>query len=166
MLIGFWSTSEVPYGAFSNWAKYSFIMDGIKFSSSEQAFMYLKAKLFGDEENMKKILESKSPMIVKRLGRAVKPFDSYVFDKYKFDFMVKVNYEKFTQNENLKKLLLSTGDATIVEASPKDGIWGIKMDVNDPDFNNPEKWRGLNLLGKALMVVRDKIKEEEASKQV
>lgn len=64
----------------------------------------------------------------------------------------------FSQNMELKAFLLSTGDAILAEASPYDGIWGIRMQADAPDIVNPLKWRGQNLLGFALMEVRDELR--------
>ncbi len=157
MIIGFWQTKE-ENGYLSNWYKAEFNFDGHHFYNSEQAFMYLKAKLFNDVEMIEKILNTKNPVLCKRFGRAVKQFDSKVFDQYKYQFMVAVLIEKFSQNPELLKLLLNTNDSILVEASPKDKIWGIGIGVDHVDFLNPDKWPGKNLLGKALMEVRDKLK--------
>lgn len=144
-------------GYFSNWFRAEFDYDGHYFINFEQAFMYLKAKLFTDIEIMEKILNNGNPMIYKKLGRCVKPFDSDIFDKNKYQFMIDVVYAKFSQNEYLKRILISTKDAILVEASPKDNIWGIGMDINQPGFKDPSRWQGQNLLGKALMAVRQKL---------
>ena len=61
------------------------------------------------------------------------------------------------QNDELRNFLLSTGDKVLVEASPSDRIWGIGLGKNNPDALDPTKWRGQNLLGFALMNVRDSI---------
>lgn len=153
-VIGFWKPKDA-YGEFSNWYKAEFDYDGKHFINSEQAFMYLKAKLFNDFEIMEKILKNGNPMICKNLGRCVKSFDPSIFDENKYEFMVDVLLAKFSQNSSLKKMLLDTCDAILVEASPKDKIWGIGMDVNHSNFNDQSKWDGLNLLGKALMEVRN-----------
>ena len=67
-------------------------------------------------------------------------------------------FMKFSQNPELREFLLSTGDDILVEASPYDAIWGIRMSVNDENATNPMKWRGRNLLGFALMEARDEIR--------
>lgn len=72
--------------------------------------------------------------------------------------MVEVLTVKFEQNPRLKDYLLATGDAVLVEAAPKDRLWGIGMGENNLDVENPKKWLGRNLLGKALMQVRDQLK--------
>ena len=73
---------------------------------------------------------------------------------------------KFSQNEKLKQFLLNTKDKILAEASPHDKIWGIGMAEDDKEILNPEKWKGENLLGKALMKVRDIIKKEKFPKVI
>jgi len=73
-------------------------------------------------------------------------------------FVVRGNIAKFGQNPALKTFLLNTGHRILVEASPTDRIWGIGWSENDPQTQNPEQWRGLNLLGFALMVARSQLR--------
>lgn len=157
-MIGFWKPKQ-ENGYLSNWYTSEFDFDGHHFYNSEQAFMYLKAKLFNDLETLDKILSNKSPMICKNLGRAVKPFDPVIFDEHKYQFMVDVLVAKFSFNQELLSLLLATNDEILVEASGKDKIWGIGLTVEHVDFNNPDKWPGQNLLGKALMEVREMLRK-------
>ena len=76
------------------------------------------------------------------------------------NIIINGNILKFSQNKELKKFLLETGDKILVEASPTDKIWGIGMDQKNPDIYNPNNWKGLNLLGFSLMHVRDIIKQK------
>ena len=69
----------------------------------------------------------------------------------------KGNYAKFTQNKDLLKELRKTGNRVIVEASPLDFIWGIEKDEDDPSALDPSHWSGTNLLGFAIMLVRNEI---------
>lgn len=139
---------------FSQWYKSNFTIDDITFSSCEQYMMYKKAMLFGDDKIAELILLSDEPVDQKALGRKVKNFDRDIWDEHCFSFVYQGNYAKFSQNEELKNQLQLTGDRIIVEASPYDKIWGIKMDVGDDSIENPENWRGQNLLGFAIMTVR------------
>ena len=102
-------------------------------------------------------MKEEEPDIIKDLGREVKNFDPEIWDQHKFDVVVKGNLAKFGQNEKLRKFLLNTGSAILVEASPYDRVWGIGMREDNKDAKNAEKWYGINLLGFALMVVRDKL---------
>lgn len=144
----------------SNWYTCEFEYKGIKFHNSEQAFMWEKAMFFGDEETAAKILKTPNPRENKRLGRTVKNFDRDMWLKRGYDVMREVCFQKFSQNEELKTTLLSTGDKIIVEASPEDVIWGIGLYHNNDDVLDESKWKGLNLLGKALGEVREALKFE------
>ena len=114
-----------------------------------------KARLFLDEENHQKILDCKHPNEAKKLGRAVKNFDSEIWDSKKYVIVYKANLAKFSQHEPLKEFLLNTKNRVIVEASPVDNIWGIGMAKDHKHVENPNKWKGYNLLGYVLMEVRD-----------
>lgn len=71
--------------------------------------------------------------------------------------MCRANHAKFSQHPDLKTFLLQTGERVLVEASPVDSIWGIGLAQDDPRIDNPLQWQGLNLLGFALMKVRDQL---------
>jgi ribA/ribD-fused uncharacterized protein len=139
-------------GYLSNFHRCQFKIDDITFSTSEQAFMYEKAKLMGDPVIADKILKADAPQRAKYLGGQIKPWDQALWDKHKVDIMYKVVYQKFSQNHILQKKLLATGSKTLVEAAANDRIWGIGISVEDA--KNNRTWRGQNLLGKVLMDVR------------
>ena len=119
--------------------------------------MASKARLFRDNRSLQKIMSETVPVKMKKLGGFVKSFDQKTWDENKFNIVVWANYYKFSQNHKLKEILLATGDREIVEASPRDSIWGIGFSAESAPFNR-HKW-GHNLLGKALMEVRQMIKE-------
>lgn len=146
MDIGFYGWKN-EYGEFSNFYPCSFEIDGIKFSSTEQAFMWNKAHLFQDKEMESKILATTNPASVKKYGRLVKNFNDSVWTKVRQDIMYQVNLAKFSQNPKLKELLLSTGDAHLYEDSPTDYVWGVGANGT-----------GQNLLGKTLMKVREQLR--------
>ena len=118
-----------------------------------------KARLFGDEVTLTKILSAKNPGAAKAFGREVRNFDGETWDKEKFEIVVKGNVHKFSQNPELKAFLIGTGSRVLVEASPVDKIWGIGLEQNHEHADNPLKWKGENLLGFALMAARDRIQE-------
>ena len=138
-----------------------FKSNDIEYNCAEQYMMSEKAKLFKDEETYQLILKETSPDKIKRLGRQIKNFNNREWDKNKLNIILQGNILKFSQNEDLKKFLIETGDKILVEASPYDKIWGIGLDQNNPDSSNPLKWNGINLLGFSLMQVRDIIKKNE-----
>ncbi|QFT55353.1 Swarming motility protein YbiA [Microbulbifer sp. THAF38] len=120
--------------------------------------MYHKAKLFGDSNACKKILASPNPGEAKSIGRQVVGFNQNMWDKKRFDIVVNANLAKFSQNIELKEFLLNTENRVLVEASPVDNIWGIGLAQDSPKAQDPNTWKGLNLLGFALMEVRDKLR--------
>ena len=148
-------TKAVTETCLSQWYPCQFEVEGVTYTSAEQYMMAEKAKLFGDEEIRAEILNTDDPRMCKALGRKVKNFDKAVWNKEKEHIVRKGNTKKFLQNSALRSFLLSTGDKVLVEASPTDRVWGIGMGKNNPDALDPQKWRGQNLLGFALMNVRD-----------
>lgn len=146
-------------GVFSQWYSCKFTVDGITYNCAEQFMMASKAKTFGDKYNYNRILSSYNPKVQKRAGRAVRNYDEKIWDKCRYDIVVQGNMAKFSQNDTLRQILLNTGDKILVEASPVDTIWGIGLGLNNPDIYDETKWKGKNLLGKALMEVREKLKD-------
>lgn len=128
------------------------------FTSAEQYMMASKARLFGDREAFERIMESKNPKEIKRLGRKVAGFREDLWERERMKIVTVGNYHKFSQNPKPCESLLDTGDQLIAEASPYDRTWGTGMRASDPDARCPDKWRGANLLGKCLMAVRDHIR--------
>jgi ribA/ribD-fused uncharacterized protein len=145
----------------SNWHPSVFTHDGITFKCSEQYMMYHKAKLFGDTEIMEKVMQTDSPKEQKALGRQVKNFNSEEWLEKCIPIMEDGLKSKFEQNPEMLKKLLATGDSIIAEASPYDQVWGIGLSEEDPLAQNISTWNGKNLLGKILMSVRKKIKNEQ-----
>ena len=147
----------------SNWFKCHFTVEHkgkeLHFFNSEQYFMWVKAITFGDEEVAEKILQNgKNPKTAKALGREVKNYDDKVWNEKRYQVMVDANLYKYSQNEELKELLLNKEleGKHYVEASPLDKIWGIGVGETEA-LDDESNWRGQNLLGKALDEVRDKL---------
>lgn len=152
--IGFWKPDN-DAGRFSQWYMSTF-NDGIEgYDNAEQWMMSEKARLFRDMETRVRIKSTSNPSVIKKLGREVRHFVPEVWDASCIKFVIMGNYMKFSQDENLKKYLLSTMDSILVEASPYDAIWGVKLFPDEPALKDPNKWRGTNYLGFALMTVRD-----------
>ena len=139
----------------SQWFPCSFLVDDIYYNCAEQFMMAEKARLFHGEDALQKIMQAYDPMEQKKLGRRVQGYDDAVWKACCYDVVVRGNAAKFFQNEKLHDFLISTGDKVLVEGSPKDSVWGIGLDENSPDAINPQRWQGTNLLGFALMEVRD-----------
>ena len=149
--VAFWGSE------FSNFYKCNFTYLGIKFSSSEQAFMYEKALYFKDKEIAEQILKAKTPKEAKKLGRQVHNFNSDEWSDACGDIMYNVVLAKFCQNEYLARLITRRDllDKTFVEGSPTDCIWGCGIRWNDPKIDDESNWNGTNLLGKVLNRVRN-----------
>jgi ribA/ribD-fused uncharacterized protein len=145
---------------FSQWWLNNFVVEGINYPTAEHWMMAKKAILFQDHEILEKILQAKSPAEAKKLGRKVKNYQEEVWLANRYGIIKEGNFHKFSQNQALKDFLLNTTDRVLVEASPVDSIWGIGMATDNPDIENPEKWKGLNLLGFALMEVRDELRKQ------
>ena len=140
-------------GYLSNWALSEFTVNGITFSSMEQYMMYQKAACFKDEEIAEKILATTDVAVIKALGRQVKGYN----DSYWNGVRQLLVYEGLKENDDLKKQLLDTEDSILAECAVNDRIWGIGLSMKDLNRFEPEKWRGQNLLGYALMVVRERM---------
>jgi ribA/ribD-fused uncharacterized protein len=148
---------SVTKSCFSQWWESEFIDEGINYKTAEHFMMAEKAKLFDNVEVYQKIIECKSPAAAKKLGRQVKGFSQEIWRKHRFEIVKKANHLKFSQNPELKDFLLKTKKRVLVEASPVDKIWGIGLASDHNDAQNPKKWKGENLLGFALMEVRDQL---------
>lgn len=145
-------------GIYSQWYEAPMTINGVLYRCAEQYMMHQKALFFGDHEIAEKIMLTSHPKDQKTLGRQIKNFNLDRWTKVCLGIVYKGNYAKFTQNEDLKKELLQTGDRIIVEASPFDQIWGIGMGENEEGIEDPINWKGQNLLGWAIMMVRQNLK--------
>lgn len=144
----------VDASCFSQWWPVTFTVDGVEYPTAEHWMMSAKARLFGDEKALRRILAASHPGEAKAEGRKVRDFDEALWEQHRFDLVVQGNLAKFTQHPDLGAYLSGTGDRVLVEASPVDRVWGIGLAATDERSQDPEKWRGLNLLGFALMEVR------------
>ena len=156
------SSGRITETCLSQWWSCRFAVDGVEYSCAEQYMMAEKARMFGDREMLARILEAGHPKEMKAYGRAVRNFDPDRWDAACYDIVKAGNLAKFSQNPELWDYLKSTGTRILVEASPRDRIWGIGMGKSNHDAADPAKWRGTNLLGFALTEVRDILLEKES----
>ena len=147
-------------GYLSNWYLSSFTVNGIAFSSMEQYMMHAKAICFGDEDIADRILETDNVAEIKALGRMVRNYNDHHWNGVRQISVYEGLYAKFSQNAELKTQLLATGDAVLAECAVQDRIWGIGLSMRDPNRLDSNAWRGQNLLGYALMMIRDKLSKE------
>jgi ribA/ribD-fused uncharacterized protein len=148
----FWS------GIYSQWYKAEMTINGNKYNTCEQYMMHQKALLFEDEEVANAVMRESNPKAQKSLGRKIRNFDDQKWKQNCMRIVYEGNLAKFSQNPELKAALLSTGDKILVEASPLDFIWGIGMHFDDEGVDNPANWKGTNLLGQAISLVKQELK--------
>lgn len=161
-LLLFWGSKprdSRPVGPWvlSQWWPTRFVVDGVAYRHSEGFMMAAKARLFGDDAALEKILAAEHPSIAKRLGRKVRGFDERAWVEARYQFVVEGNLAKFSQSPVLSEYLLTTAPQVLVEASPSDRIWGIGLAASNPTAGSPSAWRGKNLLGFALVEVRERL---------
>jgi ribA/ribD-fused uncharacterized protein len=149
------SKQGITSSCFSQWYAASFCVDGQQYATAEHFMMAEKAALFGDFQARELVLKASEPGAAKAIGRTVKGFDNAVWVERRFEIVVRANSAKFAQNPELAEFLQGTGSRILVEASPLDTIWGIGLASDDERTKDPNSWLGLNLLGFALMHVRD-----------
>ena len=149
-----------PYeenGYLSNWYPSIFSEQSIEFSSMEQYMMYKKAKCFNDEEIATQILGTDDVSHIKQLGRLVANYDENYWNGVRQIVVYEGLLAKFSQNNELRDKLLATGEAILAECAVRDKIWGIGLSMHDLDRFDRSKWNGMNLLGYALMMVRERL---------
>lgn len=129
------------------------LISGKEFLTAEHFMMTGKALLF-DTNSLHDIISAQNPKQVKAAGRNVKNFNQDIWDKVNVIWVTIGNYLKFTQHDNLKKLLTGTGTKVLIEASPLDKIWGVGLAPTSHLLKTPKNWKGENRLGDALMTVR------------
>ena len=149
--IRFYRASEKPYGAFSNLYRREVEFEGEAFATSEHAYQAGKAR---KPEVRKWLLAAPSPALLAMAAHGLYYWDvAPGWSTSKFDRMRAVLRAKFTQHADLRDLLLSTGDARIVESATVDNdvnrLWG---EVNGA---------GKNMLGVLLMEIRDELRQED-----
>ena len=146
-----------PPSVFGQWTYSELTVEGGFYTCAEQYMMAEKAALFGDHSARRQIMATQDPRTHKALGQKVEGFSDKVWIPARLDIVVRGNLAKFGQNPAMHAELWATGDRVLVEASPMDRIWGLGSRADDPRATKPAQWRGQNLLGEALTVVRDRL---------
>lgn len=144
-------------GYLSNWYPVKFTVDSVGFSSMEQFMMYKKALYFGDYNIAKRILASNDVAYTKELGRLVSNYNESYWNGIRQIVVFEGLLAKFSQNESLKEQLKATNGSILAECAVKDRIWGIGLSMNDPNRLDINRWKGQNLLGYTLMIVRERL---------
>jgi ribA/ribD-fused uncharacterized protein len=145
-VINFYSTKDA-YGCFSNFSAHPFKLKGKIWKTSEH---YFQAQKFAGTEHEEEIRMIDSPMVAARAGRSRQRPLREDWEVVKDDVMREAIRAKFTQHEDLRKILLETGDAILVEHTANDRYWADGGDGS-----------GLNMLGKLLMELREQLRNEQ-----
>jgi ribA/ribD-fused uncharacterized protein len=158
----FWATSPSVTAppapaALSQWWPAPFTVDGVAYPTAEHWMIAGRARLFRDDQALAAVLAAEDPKTAKAAGRSVRGFGEQAWAAARFDLVVDGNLAKFAHNPDLGAFLAATRPRVLVEASPRDRIWGIGMTAAHPDATRPSCWRGTNLLEFALMNVRDQL---------
>lgn len=148
---------EPTAACFSQWYPSPFEVDGVRYPTAEHFMMVQKAGLFGDMDTREQILRAPTSSAAKSLGRHVRGFREEDWIDHRFEIVVRGNEAKFAQHRGLGIFLRQTAPKVLVEASPFDQIWGIGLRDDNLMAIDPNHWRGLNLLGFALMEVRARL---------
>ena len=161
-LLLFWGHQPEPDGSIgpgclSQWWRAPFVIDGVRYPTAEHWMMAGKARIFGDEDALEAVMAAKNPGKAKAIGREVEGFDERAWGAHCYNLVVAGNVAKFGQRIPLREYLLGTGALVLVEASPYDRLWGIGLAASDEAARSPVRWRGRNLLGFALMEVRERL---------
>ncbi|MFE9170183.1 NADAR family protein [Streptomyces kebangsaanensis] len=159
----FWGHRPRPDGrvgasCLSQWWPSPFVVDDVPYATAEHWMMAGKARLFADAEAERRVLAARHPAEAKKAGRLVRGFDELTWERERFRIVVEGGVHKFTAHPELRDFLLATGDRVLVEASPVDRVWGIGLAATDESATDPERWRGPNLLGFALMEARRRLR--------
>ncbi|TPQ19822.1 NADAR family protein [Streptomyces sporangiiformans] len=158
----FWGHRPRPDGrvgasCLSQWWPSPFTVDGVEYGTAEHWMMAGKARLFQDAEAERRVLAAEHPAEAKKAGRLVRGFDESLWERERFGIVVEGSVHKFAAHAELRAFLLGTDERVLVEASPMDRVWGIGLAADDERAHDPERWRGPNLLGFALMAARERL---------
>ena len=139
---------------FSNFHPAKFSYKGKEFHSSEQFIQHTKAQYCNDHETADRILNAHSALACKQLGYLVKNYNHQNWVNSIETLCKEGIRAKFEQNPHLLRMLLNTGEKTIVESS-KDDVWGTGIPLFRWDCLNDKLWSGKGKLGIMLMEIRD-----------
>ena len=157
----FFHKPEEPYGFLSNWYPSPFELDGERFSSVEQFIMFRKCCLFADTDMQVAVLSTDNPAKQQEIGRSAPWYNEKIWGGVRQVVAFRGLMAKFSQNKELGQQLLDTGNAVLVECAGSDRVWACGLHLDDEDRLDASKWRGTNVLGYALMEVREAIRRNE-----
>lgn len=149
MAIWFYSTTG-PYGCFSNFSRHAFELDGKRWPTSEH---YFQAQKFAGTDREEQVRRATTPKEAARLGRDRSSPLRRDWESVKDDVMRRAVLRKFERHDDIRAVLLATGEEDLIENAPNDYYWGCGSDGT-----------GQNRLGRILMEVRAILRERETGK--
>lgn len=146
--VNFYSTRG-EYGCLSNFYRSPIVLDGKHWPTTEH---YFQAQKFAGTSHEEEVRKARTPAEAARLGRSRKLPLRRDWESVKDQVMRRAVLAKFTQHEDLRAVLLGTGEAVLVEHTTNDSYWGDGGDGS-----------GRNRLGEILMSVRDELRQEASA---
>lgn len=136
-------------------------IDGVRYSCVEHYMMAEKARMFGDATALREIMAEHRPLFMKRAGRRVKPFDAARWSEAAPGIVLRALRAKAAADPAIRALLLATGRAVIVEAAPRDRLWGAGLGRAAAELAVREgrPLPGRNMLGVLWMCVRRELQD-------
>jgi ribA/ribD-fused uncharacterized protein len=125
---------------------------------TDRRMMAAKARLFGDREAVWAILGAEELLTCKKIGRTMRNYDDRQWSAARFDLVVAGNIAKFSQTGPLREHLLASDDAILVEAAPRDTIWGIGLGRENPAAHDPLRWRRRNRPDRRLVLQPERLR--------
>jgi len=156
----FWGHKPGPQGTIGKacfcqtWPS-QFLVGGQLFPTAAHCIAATKAQLFNDRKTLTAIQATADPSEAIALANRTHGLDERMWARHRYAAFVAANHEKFSQNIVLGAYLVATGVQVLAEANPDDNVSGIGLAENDADASTPQRWPGQNVLGFALMEVRD-----------
>ncbi len=149
---------EEQNGFLGNWYMSDFVVDNTAFNCMEQYIMYRKCLMFGDLLSAEEVMQTSNPAVQKDIARKATGYNDIVWAGIRQAVLLHGLIAKFSQNKELKEALLATDGCYLVECANTDKIWACGAGLNREERKNIYKWTGGNILGFALMEVREMLK--------
>ncbi|MEJ1242011.1 NADAR family protein [Chryseolinea sp. T2] len=150
------ASNETPgVATLTQWFPSPFRVDSDQYHNAAHWMMVQKARLFNDPQAASELLSLSDNKEIGERGKQISGFDQKHWDDHRYNIVLQGNLHKFSQHQTLHAYISGTYPMVLTEANPKDSIWGIGMPAGAPGITDPYQWKGLNLLGFALMEVRD-----------
>ena len=143
----------------SNFYQCQFEVNGVTFDNMERFLSIRKAELFRDAKAIEDIKKQTDPAAVKTIAKKVSGFKAPEWEANIMRILDEGLWAKFEQNEHLARFLLNTGTDVIAEANKYDSLCAVGLGLFDKNVWDTSKWQGKNEMGKALMRVRDKLRD-------